>query len=199
MAGVNVRFGACRGAVLVLVAALLAGALLAAVGSAASTPALAGGCIAVPGEKGPDGDKGPQGDKGPPGLQLRLNDFAVSGLIVLLSLAGPFAFGIVIGWVTYRTLRRKGRAALDDIAAVLGTVGGAAAIAAFRPETGAFSAYCLGLLVGFFGYLWYARRIAGRANPQDVAVAPWLEEQPAVQTPAVQTPAAGGRQHPPIA
>ena len=38
---------------------------------------------------------------------------------------GALCFGLVIGWVTYRTLRRKeGSNALSDIATVIGAVGG---------------------------------------------------------------------------
>lgn len=64
---------------------------------------------------------------------------------------GPFCFGLVIGWVTYRTLRRKADAvALGDIAAVLGAVGGATIVALFKNS--AFDAYCIGLAIGFFAY-----------------------------------------------
>jgi hypothetical protein len=65
---------------------------------------------------------------------------------------GPFCFGLVIGWITYRTLRRRsGEAAIGDIASVLGAVGGGAVVALFK--NAAFDAYCIGLAVGFFVYL----------------------------------------------
>jgi hypothetical protein len=65
---------------------------------------------------------------------------------------GPFCFGLVIGWVTYRTLRRRtGEVAIGDIAAVLAAVGGGAIVAIFKGA--AFDAYCIGLAVGFFAYL----------------------------------------------
>jgi len=64
---------------------------------------------------------------------------------------GPFCFGLVIGWVTYRTLRRKADGvALGDIAAVIGSVGGATVVALFKSD--AFDGYCIGLAVGFFAY-----------------------------------------------
>jgi len=67
-------------------------------------------------------------------------------------MAGAVCFGLVIGWVTYRTLRRQQNAALSDIAGVIGAVGGAAVTKLFgSPEL--FAGYCIGLAVGFFLYL----------------------------------------------
>ena len=66
---------------------------------------------------------------------------------------GALCFGLVIGWVTYRTLRRsKENVALSDIATVIGAVGGAAVTTLF-PDDGIFAVYCIGLAVGFFLYL----------------------------------------------
>jgi uncharacterized membrane protein YeaQ/YmgE (transglycosylase-associated protein family) len=70
-----------------------------------------------------------------------------------LSLIGSLCFGIVLGWVTYRTLRRSQTNGLSDIATVLGALGGATVTALFRRDTGEFGAYCVGLLIGFFAYL----------------------------------------------
>jgi hypothetical protein len=64
---------------------------------------------------------------------------------------GALAFGLVIGWITYRTLRRREGVALSDIATVLGAVGGAAVTAIFRSPR-LFGAYSVGLAFGFFGY-----------------------------------------------
>lgn len=66
---------------------------------------------------------------------------------------GAGCFGLVIGWVTYRTLRRTGDVVkLSDIATVAGAVGGAAVTALFRTDD-LFGWYSIGLAVGFFGYL----------------------------------------------
>jgi uncharacterized membrane protein YeaQ/YmgE (transglycosylase-associated protein family) len=66
---------------------------------------------------------------------------------------GAILFGIVIGWVTYRTLRRQKEAvALSNIATVIGAVGGAAVTALFKSEE-IFAWYCIGLFIGFFVYL----------------------------------------------
>ncbi|SRR5712692_2982491 len=94
-------------------------------------------------------------------------------LVIGLSLVGAASFGVVVGWVTYRSLRRSDKASLTDIAAVVGAVGGAAVTALFPRETGAFGAYCIGLAVGFFGYLLVAAKLPGTS-----AVAPWLGESP---------------------
>jgi uncharacterized membrane protein YeaQ/YmgE (transglycosylase-associated protein family) len=65
---------------------------------------------------------------------------------------GALLFGWVVGWITYRTLRRKeGAAALSDISTVLGAVGGAAITSHFG-DRALFSWYCVGLFVGFFLY-----------------------------------------------
>ena len=66
---------------------------------------------------------------------------------------GAVCFGLVIGWITYRTLRRTGETvALSNIATVIGAVGGGAVTAQFDTPT-IFSWYCIGLAVGFFLYL----------------------------------------------
>jgi NhaP-type Na+/H+ or K+/H+ antiporter len=80
--------------------------------------------------------------------RYRMSDFVLS-----LSGIGSLAFGLVVGWITYRTLVRITPSGLNDIATVIGAVGGAAVTALFPKESGAFGAYCIGLAIGFFGYL----------------------------------------------
>jgi hypothetical protein len=66
---------------------------------------------------------------------------------------GAFCFGLVIGWVTYRTLRRTGETvALSNIATVIGAVGGGAVTALFDTDE-LFACYSIGLAAGFFLYL----------------------------------------------
>jgi O-antigen/teichoic acid export membrane protein len=76
--------------------------------------------------------------------------------------AGALVFGVVIGWVTYRTLRRReGAVGLSDIATVIGAVGGAAVVELFgSPDI--FGWYAIGLGIGFFGYLGLAWRLEGK-------------------------------------
>ncbi|MFI7130047.1 hypothetical protein ACIBQ1_30430 [Nonomuraea sp. NPDC050153] len=69
-----------------------------------------------------------------------------------MAVLGAICFGLVIGWITYGTLRRRqGAAGLTDLAAVLAAVGGGAVSALVGPEV--FGAYAVGLAIGFFGYL----------------------------------------------
>lgn len=72
---------------------------------------------------------------------------------------GALCFGIVVGWITYRTLRRTGETvALSNIATVIGAVGGAAVTGLFStPDL--FAWYSIGLFAGFFGYLILAHTV----------------------------------------
>lgn len=66
---------------------------------------------------------------------------------------GSLCFGLVVGWVTYRTLRRTGESvALSNIATVIGAVGGASVTGLFGKEE-IFATYSIGLAAGFFLYL----------------------------------------------
>jgi len=88
---------------------------------------------------------------------------------------GPFCFGLVIGWVTYRTLRRKAEGvALGDIASVLGAVGGATIVALFK--NAAFNSYCIGLAVGFFGY-FITGVLFGLKKGKDAPANTWMESR----------------------
>lgn len=87
-----------------------------------------------------------------------------------LNLIGALCFGIVIGWVTYRTLRRNTATGLTDIATVIGAVGGAAITGIWKAGTGAFGAYCIGLILGFFGYLKIA--VTNKDAPE------WMGSEP---------------------
>jgi hypothetical protein len=91
---------------------------------------------------------------------------------------GALCFGIVIGWICYRTLRRTQASGLSDIATVIGAIGGAAITGLFRHDTGEFSYYCIGLLIGFFAYLIIAVLLAGQAGRQSVG--DWLGTEPNV-------------------
>lgn len=75
---------------------------------------------------------------------------------------GAAAFGLVIGWVTYRTLRRSGEgASLSDIASVIGAVGGAAVTTLFDSDQ-LFGWYSVGLAIGFFAYFVVGVALGGR-------------------------------------
>jgi hypothetical protein len=74
-------------------------------------------------------------------------------LTMNVEIVGAICFGIIIGWITYRTLRRTGETvAISNIASVIAAVGGGAVTALYKtPDL--FSWYSIGLFIGFFGYL----------------------------------------------
>jgi hypothetical protein len=76
--------------------------------------------------------------------------------------AGPLCFGLVVGWVTYRTLRYAKSNGISDIASVIAAVGGAgvtAVIGKENPNFNPFYPYCVGLAIGFFGYVLTAIKL----------------------------------------
>jgi hypothetical protein len=78
---------------------------------------------------------------------------------MFLELAGAVCFGMVIGFITYRTLRRSHETvSLSNIATVIGAVGGAAVTSLFK-NSQMFGAYSIGLAVGFFFYLILAEAV----------------------------------------
>lgn len=85
---------------------------------------------------------------------------------------GPLCFGLVIGWITYRTLRYTKANGISDIASVIGAVGGAGVVGIIGKNSDAFPLYNIGLAVGFFAYAIVAMR-----NPN----VPWLGETPSGQ------------------
>jgi uncharacterized membrane protein YeaQ/YmgE (transglycosylase-associated protein family) len=81
---------------------------------------------------------------------------------------GALLFGVVVGWITYRTLvRRSGPADISDIATVIGAVGGGAVVGLFDSKH-LFGLYSIGLAIGFFGYLLVFFLINGRRQTGDV-------------------------------
>ena len=82
---------------------------------------------------------------------------------------GSFWFGVVIGYITYRTLRHKATTGMGDIASVIGAVGGGAVLKLFPSGTDSFDSYAFGLAVGFFVYLGISLVISWVKGP-DVAI-----------------------------
>jgi hypothetical protein len=77
---------------------------------------------------------------------------------------GAGFFGLVVGWVAYRTLRRKeGNVALSDLSTVIGVIGGGAITTLFK-EPELFGSYAIGLAIGFFAYFIVALTLEGRRN-----------------------------------
>ena len=97
---------------------------------------------------------------------------------------GALCFGVVVGWIASRTLRRSTPGGMYDIATVIGAVSGAAITGIYKPSTDSFGYYCIGLLVGFFAYLVLAIIFAWKEGK---SVGDWLGSEP-VQTVRGQNP-----------
>jgi len=104
---------------------------------------------------------------------------------MFISGLGALLFGLVIGWISYRTLRlTAGTSVLSDIATIIAAVGGAAVTALFRSDV-LFGWYCVGLALGFFAYLGYGIYASGER-----VVQPWrVISAPAAPAPIGQAPA----------
>jgi hypothetical protein len=64
--------------------------------------------------------------------------------------AGAVVFGVVIGYLSYRTLvRTTDKAAISDLATVIGAVGGGAVTKIYDPAGTSFAYYVFGLAGGF--------------------------------------------------
>lgn len=114
-----------------------------------------------------------------------------------LNFGGALCFGVVIGWICYRTLRRNQAASgLSDIATVIGAVGGAAITGIWTPSSGAFGGYCIGLLIGFFLYLIVSLIVEGPEGRKNVGA--WLGTEPA-KGQIVDNGGGGGNGLPPVA
>lgn len=73
--------------------------------------------------------------------------------VSMLSLWGAGAFGAVIGWIAYRTLRRAdGGSRIADLVTVIAALGGGAVVNNQFAEPDLFATYGIGLFAGFFGY-----------------------------------------------
>jgi len=93
---------------------------------------------------------------------------------------GALCFGIVVGWITSRALRRSTSSSLTDIATVIGSVAGAAVTGIWQPNTNAFGYYCIGLFLGFYFYLAVAVLTAHKSAHGD-----WIGTE-AVKTTAAE-------------
>lgn len=81
---------------------------------------------------------------------------------------GTLCFGIVVGYITYRTLARKDDAAISDLAAVIAAVGGGAVTSLFDSDSDRFGIYSIGLLIGMAIYLLLSLAIRGKKATSDI-------------------------------
>jgi hypothetical protein len=110
---------------------------------------------------------------------------------MFISGLGALFFGLVIGWISYRTLRlTAGATAISDIATIIGAVGGGAVTALFRSDV-LFGWYCIGLTLGFFAYLGFSMYTYGQQGipPWYVIVPAAIGQAPAAPASIAQAPA----------
>lgn len=74
--------------------------------------------------------------------------------ITWLQMAGPSCFGLVVGYITYRTLARTtANATINDLAVVIAAIGGGTITLLFGKADGSmFGLYAIGLVVGMALY-----------------------------------------------
>jgi hypothetical protein len=82
---------------------------------------------------------------------------------------GAACFGIVIGYITYRTLVRKGAAVITDIAGVIAAIGGGT-VTVWLDQSGgdSFAYYSMGLLGGMVLYYLQFRSTNDRRTVADL-------------------------------
>lgn len=68
-------------------------------------------------------------------------------------MTGAACFGVVAGYIAYRTLVRTKETAVSDLAAVIAAIGGGAVTVLFDPKGEQFAWYSIGLLVGMAVFL----------------------------------------------
>lgn len=81
---------------------------------------------------------------------------------------GVLCFGLVIGWISHRTLRLSATPIiLSDVATIVEVVGSALVVALLKSDV-LFGLYAIGLILGFFVYFLVALQLYGK---QDMV--PW--------------------------
>lgn len=85
---------------------------------------------------------------------------------------GAVFFGLVVGWISYRTLRlTAGANLLSDIAIIIAAVGGAAVTTLLKDEA-VFGWYAIGLAIGFFAYFAVGLILYGKQELQPWQIPP---------------------------
>jgi hypothetical protein len=79
-------------------------------------------------------------------------------------IVGALVFGLVVGFITYRTLiRTTDNAAITDLAAVIGAIGGGAITTLYDPSSTAFAWYAIGLALGMLVFFTAYWKLNGRS------------------------------------
>lgn len=92
----------------------------------------------------------------------------MAGSGVVMSV-GAVCFGVAVGYITYRTLARSGKASIADLSAVIGAIGGGAVTGLFDPHQGdLFGWYSIGLLAGLAAFFLLYLKLNGRKKTGDI-------------------------------
>jgi hypothetical protein len=81
-----------------------------------------------------------------------------------MTVTGALVFGVVVGYLTYRTLVRAEQTAISDLNAIIAAIGGGAVTQLFAPSSDVFAWYAIGLAGGlalFFTAFW---KLNGKAE-----------------------------------
>ncbi|MFF0788923.1 hypothetical protein [Streptomyces spiralis] len=103
----------------------------------------------------------------------------------VLSLVGSGCFGLVVGWIAYRTLRRSEGSRISDLVTVVAALGGGVVINTRFPDPDLFACYAFGLTVGFFGYLITAGALNRAERKRKAAQPVPRPEEAAGETPSL--------------
>lgn len=88
-----------------------------------------------------------------------------------LYLFGAGAFGVVVGFITYRTLVRAQTTGVADLATVIGAIGGGTITTLFGPEDGSgFAVYSIFLVPGMAIYLVLSLALRGKKETGSVVL-----------------------------
>jgi hypothetical protein len=86
---------------------------------------------------------------------------------------GAVCFGVVVGYLTYRTLVRTGtKSSLDDLPAVLAVIGGGVITGLFPARSELFGWYAIGLLAGMVLFFLVYLVLNGAKKTGEVMLAP---------------------------
>jgi hypothetical protein len=71
---------------------------------------------------------------------------------------GALVFGLVVGYITYRTLIHSKRSAIGELSGVIATIGGGVVTAEFIGNNDAFGGYAVGLALSIASFMVYTWR-----------------------------------------
>jgi hypothetical protein len=82
-----------------------------------------------------------------------------------MTVVGALVFGLVVGFITYRTLvRTTDKASIGDLGAVLAAIGGGAVTKLYDPSGTPFAWYAIGLALGMMVFFLAFARMNGRVE-----------------------------------